>query len=85
MATFGCLSLGFLTTIAADVESTLGSHLRVATFNLRDAGTKSPNSWVERRPVMKACWSAIDADIVMFSRRGQFPSDHHPVIADLRW
>jgi endonuclease/exonuclease/phosphatase family metal-dependent hydrolase len=33
------------------------------TFNLRYASNQKPNSWPERRPVMKECISSIDPDI----------------------
>ncbi len=36
----------------------------VATFNLRFASDKSPNSWPERRPVVRACLKKLGADII---------------------
>lgn len=38
--------------------------LRVMTFNLRYASTKPPNSWPERRPVMRACITNAAPDII---------------------
>jgi endonuclease/exonuclease/phosphatase family metal-dependent hydrolase len=38
--------------------------LKVMTYNLRYASDSKPNSWPERRPVMKECLEAIDADII---------------------
>lgn len=36
----------------------------VATFNLRFGSDKSPNSWPERRPVMRTCFKKLAADII---------------------
>lgn len=38
--------------------------LTIATFNLRYASDKSPNSWPERRPAMKACIDRMSADAI---------------------
>ena len=38
--------------------------LTVATFNLRYASDKPPNSWPERRPVMRACLKQMAPDIL---------------------
>ncbi len=37
--------------------------LTIATFNLRFASDKSPNSWPERRPVVRTCLKKLGADI----------------------
>src|SRR5688572_6958858 len=37
---------------------------KVMTFNLRYASDSKPNSWGERRPVMKECIQESDADII---------------------
>jgi endonuclease/exonuclease/phosphatase family metal-dependent hydrolase len=49
---------------SAGRNSASAPELTVATFNLRFASDKSPNSWPERRPVMRACFKALDADVV---------------------
>ncbi|MBM3846709.1 MAG: endonuclease/exonuclease/phosphatase family protein [Verrucomicrobia bacterium] len=33
----------------------------------------------------RGAWSWDHAETVVFQKGGQFPSDHHPVLADLRW
>jgi endonuclease/exonuclease/phosphatase family metal-dependent hydrolase len=38
--------------------------LRVATFNLRFASPNKPNSWAERRPVMRACIEEMAPDVM---------------------
>ncbi len=38
--------------------------LTVATFNLRFASDKGPNAWPDRRPVMKACFKQMAADVI---------------------
>ena len=38
--------------------------LRVMSFNIRFASTNQPNSWTERRPIMKDCLRKTDPDIV---------------------
>lgn len=38
--------------------------LKVATFNLRFASDKGPNAWPDRRPVMKAAFRKMSADVV---------------------
>ncbi|HXG48780.1 MAG TPA: endonuclease/exonuclease/phosphatase family protein, partial [Methylomirabilota bacterium] len=57
---------------AAAAESPAGPPLRVMTFNLRFGSTNSPNSWAERRPVMKACWRAISPDLAG-TQEGLYP------------
>ncbi len=39
-------------------------NVTVATFNLRFASDKSPNSWPERRPVMRAAFKKLGADVI---------------------
>lgn len=46
--------------------------LRVATFNLRFASDKKPNSWAERRPVVRACIEEMAPD-VMGTQEGVYP------------
>jgi endonuclease/exonuclease/phosphatase family metal-dependent hydrolase len=41
-----------------------GHNLKVMTFNLRFASDKGPNSWPERRPVMKQCLEAANPDLI---------------------
>ena len=38
--------------------------IRIATYNLRFASESKPNSWPERRSVMKECIKEMDADII---------------------
>jgi len=65
------LSAGLLRVVAD--ESRLGKpnasfttpiELSVATFNLRFASDKGPNSWPRRRPVMRECLRQCSPDIV---------------------
>ena len=78
---FGCfmLALGLLVTIpgalplnclAQAPEESIA--LRVATFNLRFASDRKPNSWPERRPVMRACIEELAPD-VMGTQEGLYP------------
>jgi endonuclease/exonuclease/phosphatase family metal-dependent hydrolase len=46
--------------------------LRIATFNLRFASDQKPNSWPERRPVMRACIQELAPD-VMGTQEGLYP------------
>lgn len=41
-----------------------GVALRVMTFNLRYASPKPPNSWPERRPVMRSCIRRVAPDLI---------------------
>lgn len=70
----GLMLLCVLSTHAApgDTPNALTSTLKVATFNLRYASDKSPNSWPVRRPVMKECWRSMGADLVG-TQEGLFP------------
>lgn len=40
------------------------AHLCVMTYNLRYASDKSPNSWAERRPVMRECLRNLQPDLI---------------------
>ncbi|HYE31777.1 MAG TPA: endonuclease/exonuclease/phosphatase family protein [Methylomirabilota bacterium] len=51
-------SLSALALTAAETS------LKVMTFNLRFASDKAPNSWPERRPVMKQCIQEANADVI---------------------
>jgi endonuclease/exonuclease/phosphatase family metal-dependent hydrolase len=53
------LCLFLVTSTRADTNSTI----RFMTFNLRYASDKKPNSWPERRPVMKDCILSINPDL----------------------
>ena len=55
--------------------------LRVATFNLRFASDKKPNSWGERRPTMRACIQELAPD-VMGTQEGVY-SQLKDIAADL--
>jgi len=78
---FGCfvLAVGLLVTmpgaltlncVAQAVAEPIA--LRVVTFNLRFASDKKPNSWAERRPVMRACIEEMAPD-VMGTQEGVYP------------
>lgn len=60
MFKFGFLLLAFLTALSLSAAE---ATLKVMTFNLRFASQSKPNSWPERRPVMKECIAEADADI----------------------
>jgi endonuclease/exonuclease/phosphatase family metal-dependent hydrolase len=55
----GCL-VALLTLSISGAESTI----KLMTFNLRYASDQQPNSWAERRPVMKECLAQSSPDIV---------------------
>jgi hypothetical protein len=46
--------------------------LTVMTFNLRYASTNPPNSWEQRRPVMRECLAAAAPD-VLGTQEGLYP------------
>lgn len=51
--------------ISAPVRAAEGQpSLRVMTFNLRFASPTPPNSWPQRRPVMKECIRQTQADVI---------------------
>lgn len=59
------LGVFFPTTRAADAAaSNPAIPLTVVTFNLRYASATPPNSWPERRPVMKACIEQMAPDLI---------------------
>lgn len=50
---------------AAEINTSLVPlKLCVATFNLRYASNERPNSWPERRPVMKECLRQLSPDLI---------------------
>ena len=51
---------------AAEASSTTAAPLKlcVATFNLRYASNEKPNSWPERRPVMRECLRQLAPDLM---------------------
>ncbi len=53
----------------ADLTS---AELSVFSFNLRYASAKPPNSWPERRPVMRALWDQYQPDLVG-TQEGVYP------------
>lgn len=57
---------------SAFAQNTNGLSLKVVTFNLRFASDKKPNSWPERRPVMRACIEEMAPDI-MGTQEGVYP------------
>ncbi len=56
----------------AVAQSPPDNTLRVMTFNLRYASDKKPNSWPERRPVVRACLEETAPDIVG-TQEGLYP------------
>lgn len=65
-ATFLCIGLPSATRAAQDppVPAPFTDELRVMTFNLRYAGVTPPNSWAERRPVMRELLRREAPDII---------------------
>ena len=69
---------GFL---AAGAHSVLAAEtVKIMTYNLRYASPRGENSWPERRPIMKECVAAADADIIgtqegLFWQLKQFAED----------
>lgn len=81
------LALGFLVpNPMAQAQSAQPPELRVATFNLRFASDKKPNSWAERRPVMRACIEELAPD-VMGTQEGVYPQlkDIASDLPDYEW
>lgn len=60
--------------------------LRAVTFNLRFASTNKPNSWPERRPVVRACIEEMAPD-VMGTQEGVYPQlkDIAADLPDYEW
>ena len=58
----------FIKTVFVALLSIVSLHaadtLKVMTYNLRYASERPPNSWPERRPIMKECVRAADPDII---------------------
>ena len=67
-AIFLALAFGF----TAQSQSADPVAFRIATFNLRFASDQKPNSWPERRPVMRACIQELAPD-VMGTQEGLYP------------
>ena len=69
-----CASLFFAlaSVFATQLPAADPIDLRVATFNLRFASEQKPNSWPERRPVIRACIKKLDADVIG-TQEGLFP------------
>jgi endonuclease/exonuclease/phosphatase family metal-dependent hydrolase len=76
-------TLGGLTVNAAGHPDQL---LRVATFNLRFASESKPNSWAERRTVLRACVAEMAPD-VMGTQEGLYPQlkDVASDLPDYEW
>jgi len=92
---FGCfvLAVGLLVTMPGALTLTCVAQapaepiaLRVVTFNLRFASDKKPNSWAERRPVMRACIEEMAPD-VMGTQEGVYPQlqDIAADLTDYAW
>lgn len=58
------LALTALGPAQAASETVPPISLTVATFNLRFASDQGPNAWRDRRPVMKACFQQMAADVI---------------------
>ena len=58
------LALTALGPAQAASETVPPISLTVATFNLRFASDQGPNAWPDRRPVMKACFQQMAADVI---------------------
>jgi endonuclease/exonuclease/phosphatase family metal-dependent hydrolase len=48
----------------ADIDRASASELVIATYNLRFAGSESPNAWPDRRPVVKALLDRYQPDLI---------------------
>ncbi len=70
-----------MTCWQAGAQSISDLAIRVATFNLRYASEKPPNSWPERRPVVRGCVIEMAPDI-MGTQEGLY-SQLKDVAADL--
>ncbi|HWN93539.1 MAG TPA: endonuclease/exonuclease/phosphatase family protein [Methylomirabilota bacterium] len=81
-AALGTLTCNFM----ARAQSAEPIALRVATFNLRFASDKKPNSWAERRPVVRACIEEMAPD-VMGTQGGVYPQlkDVAADLPDYEW
>ena len=66
------LLLAFASVCTTHLRAAESIELRVATFNLRFASEQKPNSWPERRPVMRACIKKLDADVIG-TQEGLYP------------
>lgn len=66
------LSLISLCSARAASETVPPISLTVATFNLRFASDQGPNAWPDRRPVMKACFQQMAADVIG-TQEGVYP------------
>ena len=58
------LALTSLGAVASNTVSVSPLKLCVATFNLRYASNERPNSWAERRPVMRDCLRQLAPDLI---------------------
>lgn len=64
-AFLAALSISFSTTGATNSVSSIPPlQLTIATFNLRYASNERPNSWPERRPVMRECLRQLAPDVM---------------------
>lgn len=65
---FACAILWFALhdhlAAAAPDNASVPEPLCVMTFNLRYASATPPNSWPQRRPVVKACLDAVQPDLI---------------------
>jgi len=70
------LAVGLLVATFRGITLNAAGHpdqlLRVATFNLRFASESKPNSWAERRTVLRACVAEMAPD-VMGTQEGLYP------------
>ncbi len=56
--------LCLISILSSAAEAAEPLSLKVMTFNLRYASATPPNSWPERRPVVKGCLASADADLI---------------------
>lgn len=60
-----CTLLGLLAPrFSADALEATTDSILVMTFNLRYASSRPPNSWPERRPVMRDCLREVGPDLI---------------------
>ena len=77
------LALGFMISCSSFAGESV---LKIMSFNLRYASDRKPNSWPERRPVMKECIQKANPDI-FGTQEGLYHQlkDIEHDIKDYRW
>lgn len=86
LALLAAVLVTFTVNSGVQAQPAEGLALRVATFNLRFASDKKPNSWAERRPVVRACIEEMAPD-VMGTQEGVYPQlkDIAADLPDYEW